>query len=171
MDPNQPVIVASSPGDAPTAKRRLPKHLAAQLPRTLTVTMQQHGVESWEATLLAERARKNPAMEASAENFASLLEWVEADFNDDLVRRPQHGALVAPSARRSPRGPKHAREYYVNGKWVTKIPEAEPAPYSRRFRTLKRRVRDQEVDPRTGMGEPPGGLRAALRGSRSMIAG
>ena len=103
-------------------------------------------------------------MEASAANFTALLEWVKADLNDDQVRRPQHGTLVAATDRRSPRGPKHAREYYVNGTWVTKMPEAEPAPYGRRFRTLKRRGIDQEVrskNCRGPAGQPSGNVAVA----------
>ena len=108
--------------------------------------------------MLSESARHNPAMEASAANFAALLAWVEADLSDEGVRRPKYGSLVAAADRRSPRGPKHAREYHVNGKWVTKIVEAGPA--SRRFRTLKRHGSDQEEHPKNKRG------RGARRGAR-----
>jgi hypothetical protein len=162
LDASPGVLVASLPVDASAAKRiRLPKRLAAQLPKTLTVTMEASAGMRWEVTLLAECARKSPAMEASAANFSSLLEWVEADLHDDHIRRLQHGALVATEDRRSPRGPKHAREYFVKGTWVTKIREAEPAPYGdgRRFRTLKRRGSDEEVRPKNSRrraGRPSG---------------
>jgi hypothetical protein len=150
LDSSPGVIVASSPGDEPATKRRFPKRLAVQVPLTLTATMQQLGRESWELTMLSECARKNPAMEASAANFAALLEWVAADLNDEDVRRPKYGALVAAADRRSPRGPKDAREYYINGKWVTKIYETGPAP--RRFRTLKRCGSDDEARPKNVKG-------------------
>jgi hypothetical protein len=158
LDSSPGIIVASSPGDEPASKRRFPKRLAAQVHLTLPATMQQLGRESWELTMLSESARHNPAMEASAANFAALLAWVEADLSDEGVRRPKYGSLVAAADRRSPRGPKHAREYHVNGKWVTKIVEAGPAP--KRFRTLKRHGSDQEEHPKNKRG------RGARRGAR-----
>jgi hypothetical protein len=151
LDASPGVIVASSPGDEPADQRRFRKRFVDQVPRTLTATMQQLGRVAWELTMLSEGGRKNPAMEASAANFVALLEWVNADLNDEAVRRPQYGSLVAAAERRSPRGPKHAREYFVNGKWVTKISQAVPAPNStpsRRFRTLKRWGSDHEERPK-----------------------
>ena len=169
LDASPGVIVASSPCDAPASKRiRIPRRLAVQVPRTLTVTMQASAGQQWEVILLAECARKNPAMEASAANFTKLLEWVEADLHDDQVRRPQHGALVAATDRRSPRGPKHAREYFVNGTWVTKMPEAEPAPYGRRFRTLKRRGSDQEVRSKNSRGRAGAAVRHGVAVTRAI---
>ena len=137
---------ASEPPSAKKARRRhVPvKRVIELLPETAVVTLERPG-QTWEVRMLLESRTKAPSVEATAENFAAMFEWVQAEFEGGSSRRRKHGASEPPV--REPRGQKGAREYLVRNKWVKKVaaPEAAPArrPYSQGFRTLKRRRSDE----------------------------
>lgn len=137
MDTDVMVASESSPGKRRVSNRRF----LAQMPSTVRVLMDRADSDPWEPVLLAEPATKAPSMEASAENFASLFALVDADVSNGDVRREAHGTTRDELSRRGPRGPKDARQYFIRGKWITKIPKdrvADEIPYVRSFRTLKR---------------------------------
>jgi hypothetical protein len=147
-----------------TGKRRVSnQRLHVQLPATVQVSVERLGQEPWVVELLADPARVAPSMEVSAENFASLFALVDADVSNGDVRRKPHGAARDETNRKGPRGPKDARQYFIKGKWVTKMPKtgAESLkPYGRTFRTLKRRD-SGESDGRV---RKRGGAKASGRG-------
>jgi hypothetical protein len=153
LDNNSEVMVASesSPGKRRVSNRRF----LAQMPATVRVLMEREDSDPWEPVLLAEPATKAPSMEASAENFSALFALVDADVSNGDVRRAAHGTTRDETSRRGPRGPKDARQYYIGGKWLTKIPKTKVSdvkPYVRSFRTLKRRSSDEASGRGRGRG-------------------
>ena len=150
---------APEEGAAPKERLRVFKKFRPQLPRFVAVDIEKPGQETWSPLLLLEPATKAPAMEATADNFASLFALVDNERLHGSCARKQRGA-----SSRAPRGPQHAREYFVRpasrpSHWVRKEPAAPSAtgsarPYAKRYKTLVRRRSDEGASEAASAASP-----------------
>lgn len=141
---------AEAPKASPTKSRRAVSalRLLPQLPAFAAVSY-EHPPDGWEPLLLMEAASKAPAIEATPENLQMLFNLINAELSAGTTKRARHGS-EASGSRPAPRGHPGARQYFVRNRWATKIPEpivdgAARPPYTKRFRTLKRRSSDEVV--------------------------
>ena len=122
----------------------LRKCTLSQLPRTIELTMDHDVLPTWTPLALVEGATKAVAMEASSHNLQQLFLRVDHELTHGCQANSRADVALGSSMRRAPRGEKGAREYFVRGRWVTKlkVPGArQPDGRSRApvFRTLAHR--------------------------------
>ena len=94
--------------------------LKAQMPKTVTLTVERSDFESWSVkVLLADK--HGVSMEASQSNFDRLFQHVRADLAEGTHKRAKNGELSGD--RPAPKGPKGSREYWTSSRerWRKKI--------------------------------------------------
>ena len=84
---------------APTSSRRIKKRCQVELSKATKISMDRVNGPPWQPFVLMEPATKVVAMEASAEHFQALLEFVQAGLLAGKPVRVRHGAKEAPRAR------------------------------------------------------------------------
>ncbi len=141
---NEAIVPAAS---KPKKRRVMLKTLRMQLPYAIPVGITLADGEIWNPMVLVAEANRAVALEATADNLATLRMWVIRELEDG---RDKEEVKKRASSQKAPRGPKGRREYFVTGKknrWVKKeLIEPRPGqrPYSkRRYRTLVRRSSDE----------------------------
>ena len=110
-------------------RKTLPSSFEAQLPRP--------DLPDWCFRMLPERGNKAPAIEATDYNFRTLFELVSTS---PAPEGPGAAAKRQPS-RRSPRGDRGSREYWIDGKrrWVKVQMEDDVNTGAKKKRTLVRK--------------------------------
>lgn len=131
-------------------QRRLRKLARTQLPRMASVVWERPGRPPWSFTVLLENARGACAIEATSANFATMWEIACEDLNTGVPARKAYGSQRSEDEGVR-RAPKHyddgRREYWVNGRWVSKA-KVKTETGQTVVRTLKRRATGEASPPR-----------------------
>ena len=120
--------------------RRKSRVVKKQLPAMFDATMPIPGRPDWVFALLLESGTSAPCIEATQANFDALLHIVETERGEAADDAPKKQA-----SRRSPRGERGSREYWIEskGRWVTvQYEPAEGDGASKKRRTTTRRPSD-----------------------------